>query len=202
MWAVAIAFVVSAACVAASWRRLIYVYDACTFDPELLLAALRGDRGRRRAPAILKALAAEAPEARDRDLFAALALPSDDENRGALLSEALLELDYRFLRWARVPRVSASIASSAGFLLATWALRLSLVAVPATSDDHFRATLEAALASALGVVAVGAIGTVGSLAAFYEARRVARARKAATDKLIDRLDRLADPDVSAEGAGV
>ncbi len=198
MWAVLVACIVSFTCVGVSLRRLEYVYAACSFDPDVLLRALRGDRGRELAPALLRELAREAPEERDRDLFVALADTSDA--RAALLGEALLELDYRFQRWARVPRVSASIASSAGFLLATWALRLSLVVAPGVGEDQFRDVLEAALASALGVVAVGAIGTVGSLAVFYEARKVTRARKAATDKLIDRLERIAAPVDGAGGA--
>lgn len=196
MWAVVFAVIVSACCVAASLRRLVFVYEAVSFDPELLLRDLRGDEGRARAPKILERLVEESrPEEAggDRDLFEALADRS--ELAPARIVQALIELDFRFSRWARVPRVCASIASSAGFLLASWALRLALVAAPAAADnreDPFREALNQALMAALGVVAVGAAGTVTCLAIFYEARRVTRLRRDATEKLVERLEQIAE----------
>jgi hypothetical protein len=192
--AVIVAVIVSAACIAASLRRLVFVYDALSFDPEGLLRELRGDAGRARAPAMLDRLVLEAPPERDRDLFEALTARGDE--RAALLGQALMELDFRFVRWARVPRVCASIASSAGFLLASWALRLALVGAPAPTgaEDAFKDALERALVAALGVVAVGAVGTVTCLAIFYEARRVSRVRREATDKLVERLERIGGDD--------
>ncbi len=195
MWAIVFAVIVSACCAAASLRRLRFVYEAVSFDPELLLRDLRGDDGRARAPKILERLVEESkPEEAggDRDLFEALTDRS--ELAPARIVQALIELDFRFARWARVPRVCASIASSAGFLLASWALRLALVAAPAADnrEDPFREALNQALMAALGVVAVGAAGTVTCLAIFYEARRVTRLRRDATEKLVERLERTAE----------
>ena len=198
-WAVVFAVVVSATCIAASLRRLVFVYEALSFDPDTLVRELRGDDGRARAPKILERLIEEAkPEEQggDRDLFEALSDRS--EFATARIGQALMELDFRFLKWARVPRVCASIASSSGFLLASWALRLALVAAPALpaaaveggGDAAFREALNQALLAALGVVAVGAAGTVTCLAIFYEARRVTRVRRDATEKLVERLERI------------
>lgn len=189
-WVVLVAALVSAACIAAALRRLVFVYDAVSFDPDTLLREFRGDEGRARAPELLAALVRAAPETRDRDLYESLADKS--EERIARVTSALMELDFRFDRWARVPRVCASIASSAGFLLATWALRIALLDAPAVGEEHFRDALEQAIGAALGVVAVGAVGTVACLAIFYEARRVARARREVTEKLVERLERIAE----------
>lgn len=192
LWVVVLAALVSASCIAAALRRLVFVYEAVSFDPDTLLRELRGTEGRARAPALLAELVREAPEASDRDLYEALSDAGPD--RVAHVVSALMELDFRFDRWARVPRVCASIASSAGFLLATWALRLALLDAPSVAEEHFRDALEQAIASALGVVAVGAVGTVACLSIFYEARRVARARRETTEKLVERLERIAEPD--------
>lgn len=186
MWAVVLACVISAACIAAALRRLYFVYEASTFDPDELLRVLRGNEGRAHAPALLDVLVKDARPEGDRDVFEALRDRSPDHT--AHLVAALTELDFRFERWVRVPRVCASIASSAGFLLATWALRTALLDAPEVAEEAFRGTLEGALGAALGVVAVGAVGTVACMTAFMEARRVGKARKVATEKLIERLE--------------
>lgn len=204
-WVVVLAALVSASCIAAALRRLVLVYEAVSFDPDALLREFRGNEGRARAPALLAELVREAPETLDRDLYEALA--DSGPNRIAHVTSALIEVDFRFERWARVPRVCASIASSAGFLLATWALRIALLDAPAAGEEHFRDALEGAIGAALGVAAIGAAGTVACLSIFYEARRVARARRDTTEKLVERLERIADPDAppaqaheSGEGA--
>jgi hypothetical protein len=194
---VVIALVVSIACAIAAGMRLFFVYEAVSFDPELVARELRGDEGRAFAPALLSTLETAAPSADERGLLAAVRGGAGPERDEAEMSEQLLELEHRFNRWVRVPRVCASIASSAGLLLATWAMRLALADAPALGDERFRTAIEAAIGRALGVAAIGAAGTVTCIALFHEARRLARARREAAVKVIERMHRLVDDPAGA-----
>lgn len=198
---VSLALLCSLGCVAAALRRLMFVYGASSFDADTLLRSLRGNEGRARGRAIASSLEAAAVVDTDQDLYVALsALSARDVHRGdpdltedermAHVNAALLELDFRFDRWARVPRVCASISSSVGFLLASWALRTALMTAPSIAEESFNAALQEAINGALGVAAIGAAGTVTCLSVFYEARRVWKARRAATEKLVDRLEQI------------
>ncbi|MBK6690936.1 MAG: hypothetical protein IPG50_01805 [Myxococcales bacterium] len=186
MWAFGVAALVSVACVAAAARRLVFLLDASAFDPDLLLNALRGDAGQRLVGPLVDAMVKEGHVADESDLLVAIRSNADP----GMLSEHLLELDYRFERWARVPRVCASIASSTGLLFATWAMRAALGSAPALGDEAFNGAVEAAIGQALAVVGVGAVGTIACIAVVYEARRLGRARRSAFDQLTRRLEVL------------
>jgi hypothetical protein len=99
------------------------------------------------------------------------------------VNEQLAELDYRAQRWGRVPRVCASISSTSGFLLASLAMRAGLA-----SEDM---DINAAVLAAINVVTIGLAGTAFCVAAHVRARAMTRARLAATDALVDRLETLA-----------
>src|SRR5580698_6325336 len=105
-----IAAVIAASCVAASLRRLEFAAEATALDAGVLLTAI-GE-----SPEAWRAIRAEIdrePAASwERELVLAL-----DSQQPALVNEQLGDLDYVSQRWARVPRVCASIASSSGFLL-------------------------------------------------------------------------------------
>jgi hypothetical protein len=103
--------------------------------------------------------------------------------REAGVSEQLLELDWRAQRWQRVPRVCASIATSAGFLCASLSLMRGLAEPEADAGP--------ALVAALGSLMLGIAGTSFCVAVHLRARRALRERLAATERLVDRLRSLA-----------
>lgn len=176
--------VVALGCVLASARRLVFAVDATSLDPTLLARAFESaDAAGRRA--LRDSLTARADLAWEHDVFAALAEPSAAA-RDAALEEQLIELDWRCQRWGRVPRVCASIATSAGFLFASVALMQGLAA-PAGESPAVRA----ALFAALDALVVGIAGTVFCAAVHLRTRRVSRDRLAATERLVARL--RADP---------
>ena len=106
--------------------------------------------------------------------FRALAEP-DARSRDALVDEQLLELDWAARRWARVPRVCASIATSAGFLFGSLAL------LQGSSYRRTRAPRQRSgqrSIAALNALAVGIAGTAFCVAVHVRARRVVeRARR-------------------------
>jgi len=179
-----LAALVTAACVAASARRLVFALTATAIDPASLLKALRGDAGRAAYPRILAEIAREPEATWERDLLAALSAPGDEMARVALVNEQLGELDYRLQRWARVPRVCASIATSSAFLVASLALRNAL------ADTSDVIDVDAAVGSAINVAALGVTGASFCIAIQFRARKVAKDRLASTDKLVERLEAL------------
>lgn len=171
---------VAAACMLASTRRLAFAIMPVWLDPQLLLAALDGDS--ERALATLRQIVMACPPAVwERDLVTASST-GEASSRPALVNEQLREFDWRIQRWARVPRVCASIATSAGFLFGSAALiqGLSLEAVDVT----------ATLVSAVNALAIGVAGTSFCVAVHLRARRVVRERLAATDRLVERVEGL------------
>lgn len=192
---------VTVACAYASARRLWFAAEATWLDPFEVASYVRvgvranaksgardgsggadGDEAREASAGSWDALRAEIegePRADwERDLFEALDAPASV--RVALVNEQLAELDYRAQRWARVPRVCASIASSTGFFFAALAMRAGLA-----SDEI---DIEGAVLAAINVVAVGMAGTAFCIAAHVRAGAMTRARLAATDKLVERLE--------------
>jgi hypothetical protein len=123
----------------------------------------------------------------EQGLFAAFA-DRDPRVRDALVNEQLTELDGRAQRWVRIPRVCASLATSAGFLLASIALVQGL-AVPAEDDAPMGAG--AAIMGALNALAIGIAGTSFCYAVHVRARRLVRERMAAVDRLVLRLGSVA-----------
>jgi hypothetical protein len=188
-----LAILVALLCAAASARRLWFVANATWLHPEEALGALRAiDRadatGKSSAVDALRAAIADEPRADwERDLLEALAAPTP-EARTALVNEQLGELDFRMQRWARVPRVCASIATSAGFLLATLVMRRGLAEAD-LSGETGDLVVRALVGDALTVAGFGIVGTAFCIAAMAQARRLVQDRAAAADRLVERLER-------------
>jgi hypothetical protein len=179
--------VVALGCVLASARRLAWAVAPTALDAGLLWGALQGDGGKSRWEALRCAVISAPGRTWERDLF--LALGDDDpRSREAQVVEQLLELDWVALRWSRVPRVCASIATSAGFLFGAIAL---LRGMDVPREDGVSPTDGAVLLSALDALAVGIAGTSFCVAAHLRARRAVRERLACDERLVGRLLALA-----------
>lgn len=187
-----VAALVALACVAASARRLWFAANPTWLEPETFLAELA--RSKADALEAMRAIVADAPDARavewERELLEAMATPSA-EQRAALVNEQLTELDYRIQRWARVPRVCASVATSFGFLLATLVLRRGLTEAGELPTDAGDLIVRGLVGDALTVAAFGVVGTAFCIAAQAQAKRLASDRAKAADKLVERLERAA-----------
>jgi len=184
-----VAILVALACAAASGRRVWLAANATALHPDAIADAL----GRANAPAVLerlRALVATIPDADwERDLLEALAAPP--ALRVALVNEQMTELDYRIQRWSRVPRVCASITSSAGFMLGTLVLRNGLAAdASELTSDVAELVIRGLVADALLVAAMGIIGMAFCIGAQAEARRIAKGRSKGADRLVERLESL------------
>jgi hypothetical protein len=183
-----VAVLVALACAAASARRVWFAANATALHPEDVNAALAKATGRDAVEA-LRALVAQVPGADwERDLVEALSAPVNV--RAALVNEQLTELDYRIQRWSRVPRVCASIATSFGFMLATLVLRQGLADSGDMPIEIGELVLRGLVGDALTVGAMGIVGTAFCIGAQSEAKRIARARIAGADKLVERLEGL------------
>lgn len=193
-----LAMTIAVACALASARRLWLATNPTALHPELVARALRGDAAE--AVERLRAIARDEPGADwERDLFEALAAPRADV-RAALVNEQLTELDYRIQRWSRVPRVCASVAASSGFLLATLVLRRGLADARELTGDVGELVVRGLVGEALTVAALAMVGTAFCIAVHVHARRVARDRAAAADKMVERLEALVGR-LSAQAAG-
>jgi len=197
----AFATAIALACAAASARRLWFAVNATVLHPAVLDDALaKASRGATAsgggesssAAALLerlRALVAAQPEAEwERDLLEALAAPAS--SRAALVNEQLTELDHRLQRWSRVPRVCASIATSAGFMLATLLLRTGLVDSGDMPIELGELVVRGLVGDALTVGAMGMVGTAFCIAAHGEAKRIVKERSRAADRLVERLEGL------------
>jgi hypothetical protein len=183
-----VAVLVALACAAASARRVWFAANATALHPEDIHAALARAKGPE-AIAALRELVANEPDADwERELLDALTAPV--AHRIALVNEQLTELDYRIQRWARVPRVCASIATSFGFMLATLVLRKGLADTGDVPIEVGEMVLKGLVADALMVGAMGLIGTAFCIGAQSEARRIAKGRSVGADKLVERLEEL------------
>jgi hypothetical protein len=183
-----VAVLVALACAAASARRVWFAANATALHPEDIHAALARAKGPE-AIAALRELVANEPDADwERELLDALTAPV--AHRIALVNEQLTELDYRIQRWARVPRVCASIATSFGFMLATLVLRKGLADTGDVPVEVGEMVLKGLVADALMVGAMGLIGTAFCIGAQSEARRIAKGRSVGADKLVERLEEL------------
>jgi len=175
---------VALVCVVASARRLAQGVTLTSLDPRVVVDALKGPDGPAVAARLRDVLATSDGFAWERDLLSAFAA---DERavRDALVNEQLTELDGQAQRWARMPRVCASVATSAGFLLASIAIVQGLSA-PAEDDAPIQS--RAAVVGALDALAVGIAGASFCYAVHIRARRVVRERLAAVDRLIVLLE--------------
>lgn len=178
-----LAVVVAVACAAASARRLWFAANATFLHPGELVAAL--DKGVS-IDSLREAVVKEPRADWERDLLAALAAKVPEE-RTALVNEQLGELDFRIQRWARVPRVCASIATSAGLLLATLVMRRGLAEAEMTGDAG-DLLVRGLVVDALTVASFGIVGTAFCIAVMGQAKRLARSRIEAADRLVERLE--------------
>jgi hypothetical protein len=176
---------VALACALASARRLALAVAPTSLDAQLLLEALRASP---LDPLVLRRLG-RAIEAREFPWESALfaAVGQDGAAQEAIVSEQLLELEWLAQRWSRVPRVCASIATSAGFLFASIALMQGVAAEGVDAP--------AVLTSALDSLTIGIAGTSFCVAAHLRARHALRERLAAARRLVDRLRAVGPPAV-------
>jgi hypothetical protein len=175
---------VAAGCVLASTRRLALAVGPTTLEPGAVVVALRECRrqGRIDAPARLLAALGPADGADwERDLLTAVS-ERDEPARVALVNEQLRELDWQTQRWARVPRVCASVATSAGFLFGCVALIRGMGLDAGEAGDT-----AGLLVTALDALTVGIAGASFCIAVHLRASGIVRERLAATDRLVDTL---------------
>lgn len=182
-WLVAASATVALGCVLASTRRLVWALCPTPFDARLLSAAL-GAEAPRNAAKLCEALGASVHADWEVAVLRAAAEPSTDA-RNALLSEQLTEFDGLAQRWSAVPRVCASMATSAGFLFASIGLirDLSTFDPASTGPD----AMQSALFAALDALAIGVAATSFCAAVHVRARRAARERTEAAERLVEKL---------------
>lgn len=180
---VVIAALVALGCALASARRLYFATNPIALHAGAWLDAIgRGDS------AAVERAARENPRADwERDLFVATR-ERDGEARAGQINELMIDLDARVARWARVPRVCASVASSAGFLLGSLALRFGLVATNALPDDGRGDAINAVVMQAVNVAALGVAGAAFSIAAQVHARRASKKFQREIDAVIGKLE--------------
>lgn len=181
-WLAAASAIVALGCVLASTQRLVWALCPTPFDARLLSAALGADAAGAAAK-LCEAFATRNDAGWEVAVLRAAAEPSP-EARDALLSEQLTEFDGLAQRWSRVPRVCASIATSAGFLCASIGLirDLSTIDPASTGSDVMQATLFAAL----NALAIGVAATSFCAAVHVRARRAARDRTAAAERFVEK----------------
>jgi hypothetical protein len=196
---VAVAILMATACVLASTRRLWFAANPTALHPEEVVASLGRAPDRAALERLRDAVANEPAADWEQDLLAALA-ESRVEARVALVNEQLTELDLRMQRWARVPRVCASIATSFGIMLGTLVLRNGLAAASDLTGEIGERFVLAVLNDAMSVATFGVVGTAFCIAAHSQARRLTRARLQAVDRMIETLEAAAE-DGRAPGAG-
>jgi hypothetical protein len=178
MW-VLFSAIVACGCVLASGLRLAWAVAPAGLDAKVLLQELESsDTGT--AKAIATSLASFPELAWERGLWAALEC-RDAAERASLLNEELLELRWRAERWARVPRVSASIATSAAFFFACMGLIEGLTR-PDTWPDVGRSVTPAIDSLSMGIAAASFC-----IAVHMRAGRASRQRLAAMERLVDRM---------------
>ncbi len=185
------AFLLAFACAVASAVRVWFAGRATPLHPEVVrewLARCEDSHVDSSVVALRHVVSREPSADWERDLFEAL--DARPEHRVALVNEQLTELDYRLQRWIRVPRVCASISTSGGFLLATWLLRSALAATGDVPIELGEMVIRGLVGDALTVGAMGVVGTAFCIGAQSEARRIATARAASGDRLVEALEAL------------
>jgi hypothetical protein len=178
------AIVITLGCAAACTRRLYFASNPIAFHASPWLAFVKRGEGDR----VARAIAREPRADWERELLGALAEPNETARAGRI-NEQLSELDYRLARWARVPRVCASIASSAGFLCGSLALRFGLVATSTVADEVRSDAINSVVLQAVNVAALGVAGAAVAIAAQYRARKAAQTFQRDADALIEALEK-------------
>ena len=185
------AAIVALACVVASAPPARVGRRADGLEPRMVAeGAARASGPRRRASRSLRAaLASDERFAWERDLLAAFD-EADERQRDALVNEQLLELEGRLTRSARVPRVCASIATSAGLLFGSLALR----AGPRRSGGEADVAASQARSRRPSAPSRSASRRRRSASPSTSGpARIATQRRAAIDELVTRLQRLRSP---------
>jgi hypothetical protein len=177
---VVLAALVGLACTLAGARRLWLGIAPSGFDHDLLARALRDATALRR---LRDGLEARGTDSLERSLVAA-ASGEDVASRDALIDEQVIEANWQVLRWAPVPRVCASISTSAGFLCACVSVIQTLAVDPGDAG------VAPSLRSALAAVAFGIAGASFCIAVHVRLRPLMSHRRAATVRLVDRLRTL------------
>lgn len=175
------AALVAAGCAAACTRRLYLATNPIAFHPAVWLDRIKSGQG----DAVARAIEADPHATWERDLMDAVA-EQPGEVRTIRINEQLSELDFRLTRWDRVPRVCASVASSAGFLFGSLVLLLGLAAVG--SDDAQSDPINDVVLQAINVAALGVAGATFAIAAQYRARKAAKAFQRDADALVEALE--------------
>jgi hypothetical protein len=184
----ALVALVCALAIAASVRRLLLVFSVPFTDPEVLLRALR----ELHESAGARDLDASQREDQRREVRTWIEVPPSSFEGAVLaldplrapgeLALMLLEIEHELGRWARVPRVAASIASSVGFLGGAASLRRGLLEVDVPDFD-------AAILRGVGVVGMGLATAITCALLHRNARHEARRRLRAADALVATLTR-------------
>jgi hypothetical protein len=177
------AALVTLGCAAACTRRLYFVTNPIVIHPAVWLARLRAGEGE----LVVRAAEATPRASWERELLAALAEPDEDVRAGRV-NEQLSELDFLLGRWARVPRVCASIASSAGFLFGSLTV---LVALSGAASSASHDAINAVILQAVNVAVLGMAGAAYAIATQYRARKAALAFQKDADALVEALERNA-----------
>ncbi|MGH7268925.1 MAG: hypothetical protein ACREJ3_00715 [Polyangiaceae bacterium] len=171
---------VAGTCVAGSTRRLARAVAPMQIDPRIIVSALEAPSGDDLWDGLPRALEQASGLVAECEFFLAFAI-ADDRGREARTEELVSEIEGKSCRWGRVPRVCASIASSAGFLFATMALTRAL-ALPASDT---RTAVRGVLNEALGALAIGIAGASFCASVHVRAGRVARERMSAVSRLVE-----------------
>ena len=179
---VLVAAVVAVGCVAACLRRLRFAGAPTYFHP----AVLRAELASKGIDRVRQVIAATPRADWERALLGALDEPNP-ELRAGLVNEQLGELDFRLARWERVPRVCASIASSAGFLCGSLVLRYGLLAAGAGPEELRSDAINSIVLQAVNVAALGVAGASFAIAAHVRSKKTARALQEQADALVDVL---------------
>lgn len=185
---VAASILVAAACVASSAWRMWLAASPTAIHPDAIVAALGAGGGAPAAVAGLRRGLAASPGADwERELLEAASDPRP-EARAARVNEQLTELDRRMQRWARVPRVCASVATSAGIMLGTLVLRSGFAGAPDLTGELGGLFVRDVMNDALSVASFGVVGTTFCIAAHAHARRLAAGRSRAADRMVEALE--------------
>ncbi len=190
----ALSAIVAMLCTAASLRRLRWAVEPTALDPTALRQVFAAEDGLAVLSPLRDALAGNRELAWEHELLAAFTEPGAAA-REARVNEQLTELEGRADRWSRVPRVCASIATSAGFLFATVTLLRTMAPAVSALGSVNRANgsdaVMATLAPALDALAVGIAGASLCAAVHVRARTARQQRLNATDRWVERLRTLA-----------
>jgi len=178
---------VAIGCCLASLRRLRWAVAPTGLSPALL-ADVVAERGGSVLERLREATAHDRAAIWEHQLLSAFA-ERDRRARDASVSELITELEGRTARWARVPRACASISTSAGFFFATIAL-LRGMAIEAQSESIDAVRL--AVMPAVDGLAAGIAGTSFCIAVHVQARRALYRWNASADRLIARLQSVAE----------